>query len=57
MLSNSDPQNEEPLDTFFIDLYSSFCIHKVSASRRINSIGAKRGEITELLITNYNLGG
>ena len=57
MLSNSDPQNEEPLDTFFTDLYCKFNIHKVSASRRINSNGAKRGEITELLITNYNVGG
>lgn len=57
MLSNSDPQNEDPNDTFFLDLYSKFHIHKVSASRRINSNGAKRGEVTELLITNYEVGG
>ena len=57
MLSNSDPQNEEPQDTFFMDLYSEFFIHKVSASRRINSNAAKRGEISELLITNYKVGG
>ncbi len=53
MLSNSDPHNENPDDSFFQDLYAGFSIHKVSASRRINSNGAKRGPITELLISNY----
>ena len=53
MLSNSDPQNENPHDKFFEDLYAGFSIHKVHANRRINSNGAKRGPITELLITNY----
>jgi DNA adenine methylase len=53
MLSNSDPQNENLQDTFFEELYAGFSIHKVLANRRINSNGAKRGPITELLITNY----
>ena len=53
MLSNSDPHNENPHDSFFEDLYAGYSIHKVSASRRINSNGAKRGPITELLIANY----
>ncbi len=53
MLSNSDPRNENPHDSFFEELYAGFSIHKVLASRRINSNGAKRGPITELLITNY----
>jgi len=53
MLSNSDPHNENPGDSFFEDLYAGFSIHKVSASRKINSNGAKRGPITELLIANY----
>ena len=53
MLSNSDPQNENPHDRFFEDLYGGFNIHKVLANRRINSNGAKRGPITELLVTNY----
>ena len=53
MLSNSDPHNENPQDSFFEDLYAGFSIHKVSANRRINSNGAKRGPITELLIANY----
>lgn len=53
LLSNSDPQNENPHDTFFENLYEGFSLHKVAAKRAINSNGAKRGEITELLITNY----
>ena len=53
MLSNSDPQNEDPHDMFFEDIYAGFSIHKVLAKRAINSKGGKRGEITELLITNY----
>jgi DNA adenine methylase len=53
MLSNSDPQNINPTDTFFQDLYPNFSIKKVQASRMINSKGEKRGKITELLIMNY----
>ena len=53
MLSNSDPHNENPDDSFFEELYAGFNIHTVHASRRINSNGAKRGQITELLIANY----
>lgn len=53
MLSNSDPQNENPQDSFFEELYAGFSIYKVNANRRINSNGAKRGAITELLIANY----
>ncbi|MCA9979344.1 MAG: DNA adenine methylase [Anaerolineales bacterium] len=53
MISNSDPHNEDPEDNFFVDLYQDFQIHKVSAKRMINSKSAGRGEISELLITNY----
>ena len=53
MLSNSDPTNEDPDDTFFEDLYRGFNIHKVSAHRMINSNGAKRGVVSELVICNY----
>jgi DNA adenine methylase len=53
MLSNSDPANTEPTDDFFQKLYSRFNIHRVQASRMINSKAAHRGKITELLITNY----
>ena len=53
MLSNSDPKNENPTDEFFDDLYRDFRIERIQASRAINSNGAKRGRISELLITNY----
>jgi DNA adenine methylase len=53
MLSNSDPKNTDATNEFFDKLYSSFNIERVRASRAINSNGAKRGQITELLITNY----
>ncbi|MDR2413174.1 MAG: DNA adenine methylase [Rickettsiales bacterium] len=52
MLSNSDPTNYID-DLFFDDLYSEFNIHRVMASRRINSKADGRSEIRELLITNY----
>lgn len=54
MLSNSDPKNLDENDMFFDELYSEFNIERVYAKRNINSIGSKRGKITELLITNYN---
>lgn len=41
---------------FIIDLYSKIKtakIHNVAATRAINSIGTKRGKITEIVITNY----
>lgn len=53
MVSNSDPHNENPHDDFFQETYAGFTIRKVNAKRAINSNGSKRGEITELLITNY----
>lgn len=53
MLSNSDPKNENPNDNFFDELYRDFRIERIKASRAINSNGAKRGQISELLITNY----
>ncbi len=53
MLSNSNPKNTDPYDTFFEDIYRNFNIKQVTASRMINSSGNKRGKITELLIKNY----
>ncbi|MEH2296786.1 DNA adenine methylase [Nostoc sp.] len=46
MLSNSDCE-------FTRNLYSSFNIQTISASRAINSNAKKRGKITELLVTSY----
>ncbi len=53
MLSNSDPTNENPDDSFFERIYSGYNIFRVFAGRAINSNGEKRGKISELLITNY----
>jgi DNA adenine methylase len=53
MLSNSDPKNENPDDSFFDDLFSEYFIERVPAKRMINCNGARRGDISELIITNY----
>jgi DNA adenine methylase len=53
MLSNSDPTNTDPDDDFFQVLYKGFEIKTVMATRAINSNAEKRGQIRELLITNY----
>ena len=52
VLSYSDPKNVNPDDMFFDDLYKSFKIHRVEATRAINSKAEKRGKISELLIHN-----
>jgi DNA adenine methylase len=49
LLSNSDVQDNKFLDK----IYVSFEIQRVRAKRIINSKPDKRGELTELLITNY----
>lgn len=53
IISNSDPKNTDASDDFFDDLYAGFNIQRVSARRAVNSDGAKRGKINELLITNF----
>ena len=53
MLSNSDPKNKDVNDSFFDDLYKSYNIERIPAKRHINSNASKRGEINELIITNY----
>ncbi|NJN68326.1 MAG: DNA adenine methylase [Chloroflexaceae bacterium] len=53
MLSNSNPKNENPADTFFEELYAGYRISTVLAARAINSNGGKRGRISELVIMNY----
>jgi len=55
MLSNSDPKNENPDDSFFDDLFSEYYIERVPAKRMINCNGARRGDINELIITNYRV--
>jgi DNA adenine methylase len=53
MLSNSDPTNINPNDTFFEKAYDGYNFFKVSANRAVNCKGTRRGKISELLITNY----
>ncbi|MBT1278786.1 DNA adenine methylase [Thermoanaerobacter sp. CM-CNRG TB177] len=53
ILSNSDPKNEDVDDNFFDELYAGFIIERVKAKRYINSNGNKRGDISELIIRNY----
>ena len=53
LLSNSDPQNADPDDRFFDDLYGGFDIRRVFASRMVNAKAEGRGKITELAIRNY----
>jgi DNA adenine methylase len=52
LLSNSDPKNHDPADTFFDDLYAAFTIRRVAATRMINSVAHRRGPVTEILVTN-----
>lgn len=53
MLSNSDCLGKNGTDRFFDDLFINYKIERVWASRNINSVASKRGELTELLIRNY----
>jgi DNA adenine methylase len=52
MLSNSDVKGKDPEDNFFDDLYSNYKINRVIARRSINANPSKRGQLSELLITN-----
>ena len=53
LLSNSDPKNTDDKDNFFDDIYSDFKIRRVQAKRMINSNGKGRGNVNELLISNF----
>ena len=54
MLSNADVKEKDFKNNFFDDIYSDFFIDRVKAKRIINSNSNKRGELNELLITNYS---
>lgn len=53
ILSNSDVKNYDSSNNFFDELYQQYNIKRVKARRNINSKGEKRGEIFELIITNF----
>ncbi len=52
ILSNSDVKSNNPNDDFFDNLFKDFQINRVLAKRSINANPNKRGQLTELLITN-----
>ena len=53
MLSNSNPKNTNKDDNFFDEIYKGFYINEIFAKRMINANAKGRGEISELLITNF----
>lgn len=53
VLSNSDPKNTDTEENFFDDLYCKYNISRVFAKRMINRNGLSRGEVSELLISNF----
>ncbi len=52
ILSNSDVKGKDINNNFFDDLYAAFNIYRVNARRSINANPSKRGQLTELLISN-----
>jgi DNA adenine methylase len=55
LLSNSDPRNHNPDDDFLERLYEGFVIERVPASRFINCVATKRGDIAEIVVRNYGI--
>ena len=53
VISNSDPKNSNIEDDFFDNIYSSYTIKRVDATRMINCNSEARGKIKELLISNF----
>ena len=53
MLSNSDPKNIDPNDQFFDTIYNKYNIIRIPARRLINSNASKRGQVNEIVVTNY----
>ncbi|WP_460911720.1 DNA adenine methylase [Spirosoma areae] len=53
LLSNSDMTNTDSGNSYFDELYSGFLIRRIKAKRNINSKGNQRGDINELLVSNY----
>ena len=56
MLSNSDPKNTDIDDNFFDEIYKGYAIQRVYAKRMINCQANKRGNVTEIVVTNYKRG-
>lgn len=54
LLSNSDVSQIDQDNHFFDDLYRDFNIHRVRARRMINSVASRRGDVSELMISNFH---
>jgi DNA adenine methylase len=54
LMSNSDPTNIDPSDSFFEQTYPGFHIVKATANRMVNCRADRRGKISELLLMNYS---
>ncbi len=50
--SNSDPKNTNPEENFLDEIYNQFSIRRVYATRMVNSDPSKRGNISEIMISN-----
>lgn len=53
MLSNSDGKGKNEENSFFDELYKTYQIKRLVASRSINSNPHRRGKLTEILVHNY----
>lgn len=53
MLSNSDGSAKDKHDHFFDELYASYSIERVHASRNVSANASKRGKLTEILVRNF----
>ncbi len=53
ILSNSDLKGANPENNFFEELYSSFSVSRVLATRMVNSNPERRGKLTELMVSNF----
>ena len=48
-------ETADEVTAFFDELYSKYSIERVWASRNINANPKKRGQLTEILVHNYNI--
>lgn len=53
MESNSDPHNVDEKDNFFDDMFDKMILRRIVAPRHISSNASSRGNIGEILVTNY----
>ena len=54
VVSNSDPKNHNKDDNFFDNIYDKYNIFRINAKRMINCNANNRGDIRELLISNFD---